>query len=456
MGVVYTQESMGVRAGKSPVTVALVALNVIAYLLTSWDNALLQISDNWLWWGSFVPAYLADPRQLYRLLTSMFLHANLFHIFFNMLFLYNFGRLVEQALGAKRYLALYVLSGLAAELFHTAFIPVEGHLSAVIPAIGASGAISGVLGAYLLLFPGSKLSMCFFYLFFPICFTTSAAAYLVFWFVVQVLQGYAGASAGVAVFAHAGGFLGGMALLPYVLDRKRHNVLRALTASQRVFKYLFLGTAGLGRISKLVLAAAIVAVAVGGIYSAVAARELRVPVKVLDFTVSYTLYGPGDNPIETGYDSEAVILRVEREPALIAQIASPSVRIVYNRLEAAGVLYDKAFAGSARSIVLKRTLIVSGVPVSTDLRMEATYDSDGYLESAKGTMLTTVLTCRGGVCTPSGNGEFSFEASSLAELKKEGGLLAVAVAVFSTISVVVCAIALDSVLRKAGELEILA
>jgi membrane associated rhomboid family serine protease len=167
MGVIYTQEGLGVRVGRSWVTTALVAINVIAYLLTSWENSLLEISERWLWWGGFVPAYLADPRQAYRLLTSMFLHANLIHIFFNMLYLYNFGKLVEQALGSKRYLALYFLSGLAAELFHTAFIPVEGPVSAVIPAIGASGAISGVLGAYLLLFPGSKLSMCFFYLYFP-------------------------------------------------------------------------------------------------------------------------------------------------------------------------------------------------------------------------------------------------------------------------------------------------
>jgi len=181
-------------------------------------------------------------------------------------------------------------------------------------------------------------------------------------------------------------------------------VLRALTASQRVFKYLFLGSAGLGRLSKLVLATTIAAVAVGGIYSAVAARELRVPVKVLGFSVSYKLYESGGYRIETGYDSEAVIIRVEREPALVTQIASPSVRIVYNRLEAAGVLYDRAFAGAARTITFKRTLRVSGVPVDVNLRMEAAYDSDGYLETANGTMHTTVLTCVSGVCSPSGSG----------------------------------------------------
>jgi membrane associated rhomboid family serine protease len=458
MGVIYTQEGLGVRVGRSWVTTALVAVNVIVYLLTSWENSLLEISERWLWWGGFVPAYLADPRQAYRLLTSMFLHANLIHIFFNMLYLYNFGKLVEQALGSKRYLALYFLSGLAAELFHTAFIPVEGPVSAVIPAIGASGAISGVLGAYLLLFPGSKLSMCFFYLYFPVCVTWSAAAYLIFWFVGQVLQGYAGASAGVAVFAHAGGFLGGVALLPYVLDRERHSVLRALTASQRAFKYLFLGSAGLGRLGKLVLAVTIAAVAAGGVYSAVAARQLSVPIKILAFSVSYKLYEPGGNLIGRGYESEAVVLRVERGPSLAAPIASSSVRIVYNRLEAAGVLYDRALAGTAKAITLKRTVIVQRVPVNVNLSMEASYDEDGFLDSAKGVMYTTVLVYDSsrGVYVPSGEGEFSFEVGTLAALKREGGPLSLAVAALAFVAVAICAVSLDNVLRKSGELEILA
>jgi len=458
MGVIYTQESLGVRLGRPWVTTVLVALNVAVYLLTSWENSLLRISERWLWWGGFVPAYLADPRQAYRLLTSMFLHGDLFHIFFNMLFLYNFGRLVEQALGGKRYLTLYVLSGLAATLFHTAFIPVEGQLSAVIPAIGASGAISGVLGAYLLLFPGSKLTMCFFYFYYPMCFTGSAAAYLIFWFVGQVLQGYARASAGVAVFAHAGGFLAGMAVLPYVLDRERHSVLRALTASQRAFKYLFLGTAGLGPLGKLVLAVTIAAVAAGGVYSAVAARQLSVPIKILVFSVSYKLYGPGGSVVDYGYESETIVLRLERGPSLVAPIEAGSVRIVYNRLEAAGILYDRALAGTAKAFTLKRTVTVAGAPVSVNLSMEASYDDDGYLDGAKGVMYTTVLVYDyvRGVYVPSGEGEFGFEASTLAALKKEGGLLSAAVAALSLVAVAICAVALDSALRKSSELEILA
>jgi len=291
-----------------------------------------------------------------------------------------------------------------------------------------------------------------------VCVTWSAAAYLIFWFVGQVLQGYAGASAGVAVFAHAGGFLGGVALLPYVLDRERHSVLRALTASQRAFKYLFLGSAGLGRLSKLVLAVTIAAVAAGGVYSAVAARQLSVPIKILAFSVSYRLYEPGGNLVDYGYESEAVVLRVERGPSLAAPIGSSSVRIVYNRLEAAGVLYDRALAGTAKAITLKRTVIVQRVPVNVNLSMEASYDEDGFLDSAKGVMYTTVLVYDSsrGVYVPSGEGEFSFEVGTLASLKREGGPLSLAVAALSLAAVAVCAVSLDNVLRKSGELEILA
>ncbi|RLF01514.1 MAG: rhomboid family intramembrane serine protease, partial [Thermoprotei archaeon] len=181
LGIVYPSEpEIRVRLPPPRVTTLIIIINAIVYVLTSFENSLVQVSTSWLYWGAFIPVYLTAPLQLYRLITSMFMHANLFHIFFNMLYLYFFGKSVESVLGGKRYLALYLASGLVAEIFHTAFIPVEGYLSAVTPAVGASGAISGVLGAYLLLFPGSRLTMCFFYLYFPVCLTLNAAAYLIF------------------------------------------------------------------------------------------------------------------------------------------------------------------------------------------------------------------------------------------------------------------------------------
>lgn len=457
MTIPYTPDTLGFGRVRPRVTIALVVANVAMYALTSWGSGLLQISEGWLWWGAFIPAYLADPKHLYRLLTSMFLHANLLHIFFNMLFLYNFGRFVEQALGGKRFLALYLLSGLAAALFHAAFIPVEGPLTMVVPAIGASGAISGVLGAYLLLFPGSRLSMCFFYFFFPICFTASAAAYLIFWFAMQILEGYARASMGVAVFAHAGGFIAGMALLPAVLDRERHSLLRALTASQRVFRYLYLGATGLGSLSKLVLTALLLSLVAGGAYSIVAARELSVPVKAISFSVSFRVYcDPSGYLCDSGYEEETVLLRLNGRPRLASQIASSGVRVVYNRLEASSLIYDRALAGSGKSLRnLSGIVPVMGVPVEIRLSMEAAYDRGGVLDSARGQMRTTILTCTANVCTPSGEGDYDFEARALISAERVEPV-ANMVSVLSALSIVLCLAAIDVVLRKAQDLEVIA
>ncbi|RZN60646.1 MAG: hypothetical protein DSO07_06595 [Thermoproteota archaeon] len=149
------------REFRTPATTWLILINTIVYLLTSYENFFISISDRWVGAGAFIPAMITRPDQAYRLITSMFLHANLVHIFFNMLFLYNFGKPVEAAMGSSRYLILYFLSGFLSEVFHTAFVPIEGAFSALIPALGASGAISGILGAYLLMFPGTRLRMCF-------------------------------------------------------------------------------------------------------------------------------------------------------------------------------------------------------------------------------------------------------------------------------------------------------
>lgn len=450
----YPAEEVILRA-KPKVTIALVLINVAAYALTSLDYSFLQISEQWLWWGAFIPAYLSNWRQAYRMLTSMFLHANIAHIFFNMLFLYNFGRQVEAALGGKRYLLLYFGSGLAAEVFHTAFIPIEGPLSVVTPAIGASGAISGVLGAYLLLFPGSKLSMCFFYLFFPICITTSAAAYLVFWFAMQVLQGYAGASAGVAVFAHAGGFLGGMALLPYVIDKYRHRLLRSLTASRRALKYLFLGRAGLGPLGKLILVALIAATAAGGVYSAFSSHVLEVPIKVLAFKVEYRTCEPGGAPCVDGYDEDVVVLRMDGEPQLATQITTSSVRVLYNRLSAIGAIYRRAYAGTGKVIEWSGREKVMGISVAIDVKMDAIYDEYGVIEQAKGTLRTDVLVCTANVCTIGGTGTYAFEVNPLYSHGRSGTLSSL-VTLLAVTSLLTCAISIDNVVRKSHELEIIA
>lgn len=145
------------------------------------------------------------------LFTSMFLHAGWFHLIFNMLYLWIFGDNVEDALGHFRYLLFYILCGLGAALTHVFLSPL-----ADVPVVGASGAIAGVLGAYLLLYPRSRvLTLVPFFFFYLV--EIPALVFLGLWFVIQFLSGLltvgTEASAGVAWWAHVGGFLTGMVLL---------------------------------------------------------------------------------------------------------------------------------------------------------------------------------------------------------------------------------------------------
>jgi len=153
------------------------------------------------------------PSPILTIFTSMFMHGGLFHIGGNMLYLWIFGNNVEDTLGHGRYLLFYLLSGVAAALAQTAVGP-----SSMVPMVGASGAVSGVLGAYLLLFPHAHVTTLIILGFFFRLVHIPAMVVLGFWIVLQVLNGLGsfGSSGGVAFFAHIGGFLAGMGLL-YVL-----------------------------------------------------------------------------------------------------------------------------------------------------------------------------------------------------------------------------------------------
>jgi membrane associated rhomboid family serine protease len=144
----------------------------------------------------------------------MFLHGGLFHVGGNMLYLWIFGNNVEDSLGHARFAVFYLLAGVAAALAQTAVNP-----SSAIPMVGASGAVSGVLGAYLLLFPYARVLVLFMIGFFWRFLYVPALIVLGFWIVVQFLNGLVSVAAtggdtgGVAWFAHIGGFLAGLALL---------------------------------------------------------------------------------------------------------------------------------------------------------------------------------------------------------------------------------------------------
>lgn len=152
------------------------------------------------------------------LFTSMFLHAGIIHIGGNMLFLYIFGDNIEYKFGRGKYLALYLFWGIVADFVHMMSDP-----TSPIPALGASGAISGVLGAYLVLFPNAKIMTMMFFGFFMRMIHISAKWYLPFWFLFQnVLPALVGSGgSGVAFLAHIGGFVVG--LLSGYIYKKTHG-----------------------------------------------------------------------------------------------------------------------------------------------------------------------------------------------------------------------------------------
>jgi membrane associated rhomboid family serine protease len=148
------------------------------------------------------------------LLTSMFLHSGIAHILGNMLFLWIFGDNVEDFYGHLGYLFFYLLCGVGADVLHVLF-----NFHSTVPALGASGAISGVMGAYAVLYPRSRVLTLVFIFLVPI----PAVIILGFWFVLQFLSGLSSlgvaASGGVAWWAHVGGFLLGLFLTALLKDR---------------------------------------------------------------------------------------------------------------------------------------------------------------------------------------------------------------------------------------------
>lgn len=148
-------------------------------------------------------------------LTSMFMHGSIPHLVFNMLFLWIFGNNIEDALGRVRFLIFYLLCGTAAALAQI----VVGGPASTIPMVGASGAIAGVLGAYLVLYPHARvLTMVPVFLFIQFVWLP-AGVFLIVWFVVQLFSSFSGGP--VAWYAHIGGFVAGLLLVKLLLPRRR-------------------------------------------------------------------------------------------------------------------------------------------------------------------------------------------------------------------------------------------
>jgi membrane associated rhomboid family serine protease len=151
--------------------------------------------------------------------TSMFLHGSILHIAFNMLYLWVFGDNVEDAMGHGRFLLFYLISGLGALVAQVAMNP-----GSQVPMVGASGAIAGVLAAYLVLFPGGRVRVLAFVVIIPLFFRLPALIVIGFWIVMQILAGYVSLGpstdeGGVAYFAHIGGFFTGLVLVFFFRKR---------------------------------------------------------------------------------------------------------------------------------------------------------------------------------------------------------------------------------------------
>jgi membrane associated rhomboid family serine protease len=200
------------------VTVALIAVNVIVFLH---EAALGPYLERFVFAYGLVPKRLVhwpgdplDPARFLPLFTSMFWHGGWLHLIGNMLYLWIFGDNVEDRLGHLRFLVFYVVAGAAAGITHVVLSPTSN-----LPTVGASGAIAGVLGAYIVLFPRARVTTLIPIFVFITIREIPAILVLGFWFVLQLFVGVASVGAttdvtgGVAVFAHIGGFIAGMILI---------------------------------------------------------------------------------------------------------------------------------------------------------------------------------------------------------------------------------------------------
>jgi membrane associated rhomboid family serine protease len=196
----------------------LIGINVIVFVFQ-----MLQGSDygfqRLVYEYGLVPARFTAPQMAVRvgpghgvfaLLSFMFLHGGFGHLLWNMWFLYIFGDNVEDRLGPARYVAFYLLCGLTSGLTH---IALNAH--SLVPTIGASGAIAGVMGAYFLLHPSSKILTLILIIIFPWFVEIPSFFFLGIWFLFQLLNAsaHSGAAGGIAWWAHIGGFVAGMILL---------------------------------------------------------------------------------------------------------------------------------------------------------------------------------------------------------------------------------------------------
>ncbi|MGE0541516.1 MAG: rhomboid family intramembrane serine protease [Dehalococcoidia bacterium] len=198
----------------------------------------LSALDRWMYdWGTvgcrvaatcpivFDRTFGTAPNPWLTLITATFIHAGLLHLVFNMLFLWIFGDNVEDAMGHLAYLFFYLIVGILAGLAQVASDP-----NSTVPSVGASGAIAGVMAAYLVLYPGATVHVLIPIIIIPWFTSLPAFVLMIVWFAIQVMSGLAefgaratGGEGGVAWFAHIGGFVAGLVLVWFFRTRRRSH-----------------------------------------------------------------------------------------------------------------------------------------------------------------------------------------------------------------------------------------
>jgi membrane associated rhomboid family serine protease len=208
------------------VTVGLIVLNVLVFLYCwlqgegGFTRSVFELGviPKELWSGNLPQSRGHFPPA--SLFTSMFMHAGWLHLIGNMLYLWIFGNNVEDYLGHFRFIVFYVACGLIASFSHILF-----NLGSTVPMVGASGAIAGVLGAYLVLYPRARVRVLLFLFIFITTFTVPAWLVLGLWFVLQIINSlpeFSGsAGGGVAYLAHVGGFVAGLVYVRHRAGKTR-------------------------------------------------------------------------------------------------------------------------------------------------------------------------------------------------------------------------------------------
>ncbi len=214
------------RSGSFPIiTISLIILNLFIFFQQSISSPLE--SEQLILHYAFIPSVLTEKIQVLSLLgflhlplvTAIFLHGTWFHVIFNMLYLWIFGDNIEDRLGHLRFLLFYLFIGIGANLIY--FLTAA---NSNIPLVGASGAIAGLLGAYIVTFPKAKITTLIFIFIFVLIRKIPAVYFLLFWFMIQIFNGITNAGltdSSVAWWAHIGGFLLGALLMPLLTEKEK-------------------------------------------------------------------------------------------------------------------------------------------------------------------------------------------------------------------------------------------